>query len=288
VTGPAFHPTLPTAMHDDGSLDPDGQAACAAVAGAAGAAALVAVDVAGGELAMLDPDERARALAAAIRGAAGLPVLAGVLATEPAALLWAHRAAATGASGLVVAVGTGPGGEDALAAVAATGLPVWLHHHPAATGSDHTTEQVLGLAAAADVRGVVVEAPPTPDAIAAAVAAGLPAHGGLAGLLLPEDLAAGAAGATVGTAIPELIGAVLRAAGDRGACDDAHLTALPALRLEVGSAGLRVRKEAWRQRGVLSSGRTRRGTPLGPTTKRLVTSRLRDVGIEVRAPYPDA
>jgi 4-hydroxy-tetrahydrodipicolinate synthase len=77
-------------------------------------------------------------------------------------------------------------------------------------------------------------------------------------------------------------------AGDTGAAREEHLLACGYLRLEAGSTGTVVRKEAWRQRGLLTSGRARHGSPLGAATKAAITRRLRDLGVELRAGWPGA
>jgi 4-hydroxy-tetrahydrodipicolinate synthase len=283
---PRAHLALPTALHDDGTVDRDGHAALAERAAAAACDAVTVLDAAQGELHLLDHDERALVLDASRAGAGGLPVVAGVDARAADAVGWAHRAVGAGASSLLVLDG-GPGAAtERLAAIGATGVPTWLHVHPAAAGSAADLDRVLTVASDLGLAGVVLEAPPVLDGIEALRAGGLAVHGGLAGLLLPDELEAGATGSSAATAVPELLTRCVRADGAT-ARRDAHLAAAGYLHLEVGSAGLRVRKEAWRQRGVIRSARCRAGAPLGATTKRAVGRRLRDAGIELGAPYPD-
>ena len=93
-----------------------------------------------------------------------------------------------------------------------------------------------------------------------------------------------------GLAVPELLVATVTAwqRGESSAAHDAYLAMTPYLRLEAmpGTVGLAVRKEAWRQRGVIASSRLRRGAPLAATTKRSIGRRLRDTGTNVPAAYP--
>jgi dihydrodipicolinate synthase/N-acetylneuraminate lyase len=286
---PVLHPSVPSVLHDDGSLDIDGQTALAAAI-AASAAGLVVLDLVGGEAADLDDDERSAVLAAARRGSAGLPLVVGVGPTDAGTVQRAHRLAAGGADALLAAVPTVDAARlELLGEVAAVGLPLWLHHHPAATGARLTSGELLALARELDATAVVVEAPPSPDHVAALSDGAVRAFGGLAGLLLPEELEAGAAGTACGTAVPELLGEVVRTWPDAPGDALARFLELAGyLRLESGSSGLRVRKEAWRQRQVIASGRTRRGEPLASTTKRAVTRRLRGAGADVGDPYPGA
>jgi 4-hydroxy-tetrahydrodipicolinate synthase len=286
VDQPLAYLAVPTALTDDASVDVDGQARLAAAVADAGADAIVVLDAAAGELVQLDRDERLRVVRATRDGAGGLPVIAGVDGRDPSALAWAHAAAGAGATALLVLVPTDvSSGVDRLAAVATTGVTAWLHVHPAAGGGSIVPDRAAALVAELGAAGVVLEAPPVLDGIAALRSAGTTALGGLAALLLPDELEAGAHGTAAASAVPELLVRALRAGGPmRGR--EHHLAAAPYLHLEVGSTGARVRKEAWRQRGVLASGRSRAGAPLGAATKRAITRRLREVGVDVVDPYP--
>jgi 4-hydroxy-tetrahydrodipicolinate synthase len=284
-------PTLPTVLHDDGTLDLDGQTALAATVAAAGVDGLLVHGLTTGEVADLAPDERTAVIQAARRGAGGLPVLAGLGPPGPAVLDAARRAVAAGADGLVAALPAGDVELDRLGEVVALGVPLWAHHHPVVTGAPTDLEELTALCLELDPEVLIVEQAPPADAVAAiATAGGPPALGGLAGLFLPEELESGAAGTVAGCAVPERTVEVVarHRAEDAAASRDAHAELLPYLRLEVGSPGLRVRKEAWRQRGVIGSARVRRGAPLGVPTKQAITRRLRDVGVTVQAPYPGA
>lgn len=281
--------TVPTAFHDDGSLDLDAQTALAASYIAAGCSMLVALEFSGGEPETLDPDERDRVVRAIRHGAGGAPVLVGVGAATTDAVVRGHRAGPAGASGLVVTVPVVSGRvADLLAEIAATGLPLWLHQPPQPGGGPETAT-LLDVAAELGLDHLIVESAPTPDSVAELTAGGLKAYGGLAGLFLPEELEAGAMGTIAASAVPERVAEVLSDVPDEGPVPlDAYLAVLPYLRLEAGSPGSTIRKEAWRQRGILHSGRTRHGRPLGASTKRAVTRRLRAVGISPQDAYPGA
>lgn len=284
-----FQPFLPTAFHDDATLDLDGQAALAATVAASGVDGVGVLGPTTGELAQLRVEEIGDVVAATRRGAAGLAVGAGVGPVGPHSIEVARRAASSGADLLVVPVPGGADRHDRLAEIAELGLPLWLHHHPVVTGARLEPAEVLALADEVEARAVVVEAAPPGDVLAAlGDDERRDRLGGLAALFLPEEVEAGATGTVAGCAVPERLAEVAARyrAGDTAAAWDAYLELLPWLRLEAGSPGLRVRKEAWRQRGVLGSGRVRDGAPLGATTKVAITRRLRQVGAAVAAPYP--
>lgn len=283
---------VPTAFHGDGSLDPEGIAALVTAYAQAGAAGLTVLGVMG-EAPLLDRDERRRVVATARRASAGLPVVVGLGPPGAAQLPAAREAVDLGADRLLAGVAGTADRSDLLSAIASLGVPVVAQHHPAATGVRLSHTELVELVTAVDVHAVKAEAPPTPDLIAALRAAdGPPAYGGLSAAYLLEELEAGAAGAMTGLAVPErLVETVTaHAGGNVGAARDAYTRLSSYLRLETmpGTAGLTVRKEAWRQRGVIASSRVRAGEPLGPETKRAITRRLRDAGVEVADPYPDA
>lgn len=283
---------VPTAFHDDGSLDLDGVAALVAAYADAGATGLTVLGVMG-EAHLLDRDERRRVVATALRAASGLPVVVGLGTPGPEQLPAAREAIDLGADQLLAGVAGGPGNADLLASIVAAGAPVVAQHHPAATGVQLSQDELVRLVTTVPVVAVKAEAPPTPDLVAALRAADAPpAFGGLSAAYLLEELEAGAVGAMTGLAVPELLVATVRhhLAGEPSAARDAYARLSTYLRLETmpGATGLKVRKEAWRQRGVLASARVRAGDPLGAETKRAITRRLRDAGIEVADPYPDA
>jgi 4-hydroxy-tetrahydrodipicolinate synthase len=285
------HPTLPTVLHGDGTLDLDGQTALAATTAAAGVDGLVVLGLTTGEGSDLTAEERVAVVQATRQGASGLPVLVGLGRAEGELLPAAQQAAGAGADGLVAALTSTRLALDRLGEVAGLGLPVWLQHHPAATGGSTALEPLVTACLELGPTAVVVEQAPPADVVAAlGDAGGPPCLGGLAGLFLPEELEAGSIGTVAGCAVPErLVEVVARHRTDElAASRDAFLELLPYLRLEVGGPGLRVRKEAWRQRGVIGSARVRRGDPLGTATKRAVTRRLREVGVSLPAPYPGA
>jgi 4-hydroxy-tetrahydrodipicolinate synthase len=285
------YPSVPTVLHDDGALDLDGQRTLAATVAAAGVAGVVALDLLGGEVDDLQPDEQVAVVEAVRDGTGGLPVVVGLGRPAPTVLATAQRLAGAGADLLLAALGRTGADDDRLAEVDGLGLPWWLHHHPAVTGAPADLEELSTRVAALAPRAVVVDQAPPADVVEVLGGAdGTACLGGLAGLFLPEELEAGAVGTTAGGAVVEQVAEVVarHRAGALGPAREAYLALSPYLRLEAGSPGLRVRKEAWRQRGVIRSSRVRRGAPLGAATKRAITRRLREVGVEVPDPYPGA
>jgi dihydrodipicolinate synthase/N-acetylneuraminate lyase len=285
------YPTLPTVLHDDGTLDLDGQRVLAATVAGAGVAGVVALDLLGGEPDDLQPDEQVAVVEAVRDGAGGLPVVVGLGRPTTLVLAAAQRLAAAGADVLLAALGPTAADDDRLADVDALGLPWWLQHHPAVTGTTTDLELLAARVAALAPRAVVVDQAPPADVMEVLGGQDGPVClGGLAGLFLPEELEVGAVGTTAGGAVVEQVVEVVRRhhAGAERPAAEAFLAVSAYLRLEAGGPGLRVRKEAWRQRGVIRSARVRRGAPLGTATRRAVTRRLREVGVAVPDPYPGA
>ncbi len=279
---------VPTPFHDDGNLDPAGLAALVEAYGEAGAKR-IAVFGSSGEGGLLDERERDTVLRTAAAAAAGLPLLVRVPAGGDRLDL-ARQAVAAGADVLVVQTG---GSEPArlsadLETLARLGPPLVVDHYAAASAPRLSRDEVLRLVREGPVSGVVAQSPPTPDLVAeVAQSGGATPIGGLGALYLPEELESGAAGTLTGLAAAERLVEVVRRwqEGDPSGAREAYLELAAWLRLEVwaGGVGLVVRKEAWRQRGVIASSRVRRGEPLGMATKAAVTRRLQELGLSTPA-----
>ena len=276
---------VPTAFHDDGTLDRDGIGALVEAYGTAGADAFLVLGFAG-EGHLLDHDERRVVIDVATGAASGVPLLVGLGRPDGDQLRAAHQAAGGGAEAVVAAIAAGDTSHRRaqLESLNAAGLPVVVQHHPAATGIRATNDEVVALLDSTSIVGLKAEAPPTPDLVAAVVAAGgPPVLGGLSALYLLEELEAGAAGTMTGIAAPEHLARVVRRwrDGEHAAAADEYVQLCAYLRLEAapGSVGIVTRTEAWRQRGVISSSRVREGQPLGVATKVAITRRLQSLGI---------
>ncbi|MFE2179977.1 dihydrodipicolinate synthase family protein [Streptomyces sp. NPDC059455] len=138
----------------------------------------------------------------------------------------------------------------------ATGLGLVIQDYPAASGvairpGDLTTV-VRRVPSAVAVKA---EAPPTPAVIGVlAEQTDIPVFGGLGGLGLLDELAAGAAGAMTGFSAPEGLIACVEAhrSGGYEAAREAYLPYLPLVNFEAQAGiGLALRKEALRQRGLI-------------------------------------
>jgi 4-hydroxy-tetrahydrodipicolinate synthase len=151
----------------------------------------------------------------------------------------------------------------------ATGVGVVVQDYPVVSGVRISPAQVLAtLDRCPFVVAVKSEAPPTAAAIAALTAAtDVPVFGGLGGVGLLDELAAGAAGAMTGFSHPEGLRAALRAwdTGGFPAARAAFAPWLPLVNFEAQPGiGLALRKEILRRRGVLADAAVRPPAPPVP------------------------
>jgi 4-hydroxy-tetrahydrodipicolinate synthase len=215
-----------------------------------------------GEAARLSTAER-RAVLEVVCESADLPLVVGAtgLATAPVIEEAAAVASIVGkrAAGLMVQVNSPRPTVVArhLNAVHdATGLGIVVQDYPVASGvTIRTSDLVAAVAEVPSAVAVKAEAPPTPVAVAALAArTPIPVFGGLGGLGLLDELAAGAAGAMTGFSFPEGLIACVEAwrAGGYAAAREAFLPYLPLVNFEAqASVGLALRKEALRRRGLI-------------------------------------
>jgi 4-hydroxy-tetrahydrodipicolinate synthase len=144
----------------------------------------------------------------------------------------------------------------------ATGAGIVAQDYPVSSGVTVPTDVLVETVEACPfVLAVKAEAPPTPLAIARLTARlDVPVFGGLGGVGLIDELAAGAAGAMTGFSRPEALLAAIRAY-DEGGVAGAYATYarwLPLANFEAQPRiGLALRKEALRRRGVLSEATVR-------------------------------
>lgn len=234
-----------------------------------GAAGVVALGVFG-EAAKLDADEQRAIVDTAVTAADDLPVVVGLAGLSAAPVLAQARAAADAAdgrlAGLMVQVNdTDPDVVAAhLSAVHdATGLGIVAQDYPATSGVRIATSTLLEVVAAVpSTVAIKAESPPTSGAVAA-LAAGtdVPVFGGLGGVGLLDELAAGAAGAMTGFSHPEGLVAAVEAhrTGGFAAARDAFAPWLPIANFEA-QAGIQLalRKEILRRRGVIDDASIRR------------------------------
>lgn len=279
---PGVWAILPTPFTPDGALDLASVATCVAFQRERGVTGLVALGVFG-EAAALSADEMDAVLAAVVAAADGLPVVAGLdpLGTDGAVALAARLAgAAPGLRAVMVKVPSSDATTTAahLRAVAdAAGCGVVVQDYPARSGvtiaPEALAEATVACGTAVAVKAEAAPSAPTVARLVAALAAAtndadadtgatapVPVFGGLGGVGLLDELAAGAAGAMTGFAFPEGLVATLAAWRDGGfaAARDAWAPWLPLAVFEAqGPYALALRKELLRRRGALGHARVR-------------------------------
>jgi 4-hydroxy-tetrahydrodipicolinate synthase len=143
-----------------------------------------------------------------------------------------------------------------------TGVPVVVQDYPVASGVSITSDALVR--AVRDLPFVVAvkaEAPPTSVAVAAlADALDVPVFGGLGGIGLLDELAAGSAGAMTGFSYPEGLLACVSAWREGGYehAREAFLPYLPLVNFEQqAKVALAIRKECLRQRGLIAESSVR-------------------------------
>lgn len=221
-----------------------------------------------GEGASLDAAERRTVVATVAATAPSTPVVVGLSARATAVAVEQGRQALDAAGrpvALMVLVNTADPDRLAghLQAVNhATGAGIVLQDYPETSGVKISAGAVLEvLARCPFVVAVKSEAPPTSVAIGRLTAAtSVPVFGGLGGVGLLDELAAGAAGAMTGFSHPEGLRAALdaHAAGGFAAARDAFAPWLPLVNYEAQPGiGLAIRKEILRRRGLFAVGAVR-------------------------------
>lgn len=225
-----------------------------------------------GEAARLTREERHAALRT-VAGAVGLPMVVGTTSTgtgpvvEEVELI--HDALGEPPAAAMVQVNTAD--PDVLAAHltavhAATGVPVVAQDYPVTTGVRiGTAALIAAIAATPGIAAVKAESPPTPLAVAALTEAlDVPVFGGLGGIGLLDELAAGAAGAMTGFSYPEGLVAACTAWGDCGydAARQAFLPYLPLVNFEQQAGpALAIRKRCLQVRGLFTEASVRPPAP---------------------------
>jgi 4-hydroxy-tetrahydrodipicolinate synthase len=269
---------LPTAFHEDGSLDVDGTRAIVRATIDAGVAGLTVLGVMG-EAAELDEDERRRVVNAVAE--TRVAMIVGVSGESHQVVVErAGEAAAAGAAAVMVSPSRTLGLDQAIDAAAAAGLPIVVQDYPPASGVTVTPAELAAAVGGQPlVVGIKAEAPPTSDAIAALRQAlpELGLVGGLGGLFLIDELRAGADGVMTGFAMPErLVEIVATFPTDPEAAERQWTELLPLMRFEAFAPfNLAARKEVWRLRGVIASSRCRRpGASLDERSRRDVRAEV--------------
>jgi 4-hydroxy-tetrahydrodipicolinate synthase len=230
-----------------------------------------------GEAASLTADE-ADTVAHTVATASELPYILGLSERDSDAVVaQAQRLLAAVPRPPVAVMAQIPDSNPAVAADAlrrlhdATGVGILVQDYPVVSGVSVSDEQVVALVQACPFAvGVKSETPPTSAAVAhVAPRVDVPVFGGLGGVGLLDELAAGSAGAMTGFSHPAALAAVLRA-WERGgftAAREVWAPWLPMANFEGQlKIGLAIRKEVLRRRGVIASGRVRRPARTLPAT----------------------
>ncbi|MEU6716445.1 dihydrodipicolinate synthase family protein [Nonomuraea sp. NPDC046802] len=149
---------------------------------------------------------------------------------------------------------------------AGTGAPIVVQDYPVATGVRIPTSALISaLDSLPGVAAVKAEAPPTPLAVSALTSAlDVPVFGGLGGIGLLDELAAGAAGAMTGFSFPEGLVAATTAwrTGGYEAARDAFLPYLPLVNFEQQAGpALAIRKRCLQLRGLFADASVRPPAP---------------------------
>lgn len=203
------------------------------------ATGLVALGVFG-EGAALDTQEQAEVTRTVVAEAGDLPVVVGLSARTTAVAVEQARTAVTAAEGSLAALMVQVNSPDPdvvvphLTAVhRASGVPVVVQDYPVASGVHIGSTALLAVVERCPFTAAVKsEAPPTALAIARLTESlDVPVFGGLGGVGLLDELAAGAAGAMTGFSHPEGLLAALQAWDEGGfhlaSLIDAHLSTTP-------------------------------------------------------------
>ncbi|WP_030179882.1 dihydrodipicolinate synthase family protein [Streptomyces sp. NRRL S-813] len=215
-----------------------------------------------GEAARLSTEER-RTVLEAVVDAVDLPLVVGVTALATAPVLEEARLAREVAGDRLAGVMVQINSPDPQVVAThlnavhdATGAGIVVQDYPETSRvTIRTPDLVRAVRAVPSTVAVKAEAPPTPATVALLTTElDVPVFGGLGGLGLLDELAAGAAGAMTGFSCPEGLIACVEAWRSAGyeAAREAYLPYLPLVNFEAQARiGLALRKEAVRRRGLI-------------------------------------
>jgi 4-hydroxy-tetrahydrodipicolinate synthase len=238
----------------------------------AGATGVVALGVFG-EAASLSLAEQAEVVATVADAGGGLPVVAGLSprSTAPAVELAVLLRQAAGDALIAVMAQVNSPNPDTFARHldalhGECGVAVVIQDYPLASGVTISPGALAAVVARCPyIAAIKCEAPPTAAAIAVlARSAPVALFGGLGGVGLIDELAAGAAGAMTGFSYPEGLIAAVRAYADGGfaAARDAFGPWLPLANFEnQPGIGLAIRKDILRRRGLIAESAVRSPAP---------------------------
>lgn len=247
-----------------------------------------------GEGAALDTTEQYDVVAVVAHEAGKTPLVVGLSSRSTAVAIEQARTAVAAAGEHLAAVMVHVNSADPAVLAAhlraihdATGAAVVVQDYPMSSGVTISSARLLeAISGCAFVAAVKSEAPPTASAIAELTAGtDIPVFGGLGGVGLLDELAAGAAGAMTGFSHPEGLRAALDAweLGGYPAARAAFAPWLPLVNFEAQpGVGLALRKEILRQRGVIADAAVRPpARPLPPTLLALLPNHLAAIHTEL-------
>lgn len=229
-----------------------------------------------GEGATLDTGEQILTVSTVAEAAEETPLVVGLSSrTTNVAIEQANTAASAAGSNLAaLMVQANTPNPDLLtrhltAIHEATGADIVLQDYPVASGVKISTAQILAVVERCPfIAAVKSEAPPTAAAIAQLTAkTDVPVFGGLGGVGLIDELAAGAAGAMTGFSHPEALQLAIEANRDGGfrAAREVFAPWLPLANFEgQPGIGLALRKEILRRRGIIAEALVRPPAPTLP------------------------
>ncbi len=264
------YPILPTPFNEDESLDAEAFANIIRFMVDLGVDGVTILGVLGEANRMVDA-ERSRLIETAVAAADDrIPVVVGTSHSGTQATIDLSRTAhALGAKGVMVTPHREPTPNaqriyEHFARIAdAIELPIVLQDHPISTQVHMPLDLVLRMVAEIEaVACIKQEAVPSPARVAALIAGmttrRLPILTGLGALYGGYELARGADGFMTGFAFPEVLMAMVAAArnDDHGRVMDIYTRYLPLIVFE-GQPGVAIRKDIFRQRGLMSSSRVR-------------------------------
>lgn len=222
-----------------------------------------------GEGAALNSTEQQEVISTVVTSGGGLPVVVGISSRSTAPAIEQGRlavdAAGTNLAGLMVQVNSSSPEvltRHLTAIHSATGVGIVLQDYPLVSAVNISSSQILStLDNCPFIVAIKSEAPPTASAIAELTAGtDIPVFGGLGGVGLIDELAAGAAGAMTGFSRPEGLLAAINGwnSGGMSAAYDAFARWLPLANFEAQpKIGLALRKEAFRLRGIFTESEVR-------------------------------
>ncbi len=273
---PGTWAVLATPFHSDGTLDLGSLAREVAAFTTPGVVGLVALGVFG-EAARLTELERAEVVRTVL-SETDLPVVVGLpgLTAEQVAVQTdtVLDAAPRRPRALMVQVPFAEASSSIVNLMAVhlrSGLPVVVQDYPVASGVIVSTPLLRSIVQGLGdvVAAVKAESPPTSAAIAELVPyVDAPVFGGLGGVGLLDELAAGAAGAMTGFSHPEAISATVAAHRAEGSAAARRVWApwLPLANFEGQTRiGLALRKEVLRRRGIFADAAVRPPAPGVPS-----------------------